>query len=99
MDLYSGEVNDAKFVAVVSAMDRLVRILSCGDQDSALMIQQDSQTVLLLRERMLRRRERTAPIDSSSFEIPRDLSNGKLRTLADNGVEAIFDALMLLPEK
>jgi len=99
MDLDSGDVNDVKMVAVVSAIHRILRMLGCSSQEEALAMQANGQTNLLLRERMLRREEKKSNIKSSDFEVQRDTSNPKLRTLAANGVEAIFAAFLKMKEK
>lgn len=99
MDLDSGEVNDCKIVAIVSALHRVLRIIACPDQQSALEEQLDKQTTRLLRERLLRKKEKTSSVDSTGFEVARDDGNSKLRTLAENGVEAVLKAVMKLETK
>ncbi len=98
LNLNSGDINDAKIVGVISALHRILKILKCSDQQTALEVQANHQTTILLRERMLRRNKNTETVNSESFEVQRVSGNEKLRTLAGNGVEAILSSLVSLEE-
>lgn len=99
LDLDSGDLADARMVAIVSATHRLLRVLSVDDE-RALEIQSDKFTNQYLRERVLRRMEKDgvviAPRDAEKGEVPRLVGNNKLRTLPKNGIEVIMRELMNL---